>query len=92
MSLARRTGRFVPIVPPDVAAVDPGLATALTLPTNRLVGTPDTVAEQLEFLARDTLADEVMLSTVTFDVSARCRSLQLLAAEWAARDQAAAVI
>lgn len=86
MSLARRTGRFDPICTPEAAAKDPGLATARTIPTNRLVGVPELVADQLELLAEDTQANEVMVATITYGIEERCQSLELLAAEWELRD------
>jgi luciferase family oxidoreductase group 1 len=44
-----------------------------------IVGTPDSVREQVEALARDYGADEVMAVTITYDHSARRRSYELLA-------------
>jgi len=80
--LARQTGRFLPITSPDVAARDANLELALSLPTTRVVGDPAFVVEQLADLVHRTGADELMLSTVAFDVAARCRSLQLIAEAW----------
>ena len=86
MSLARRTGRFDPVCSPESAARNPGLAAARTIPTNRLVGAPELVADQLELLAEDTQADEVMVATMTHGIEERCQSLELLAGEWELRD------
>lgn len=49
----------------------------------QIVGTPETVRERIETLARRTQADEVMVTTVTHDPAARLRSYQLLAAAFA---------
>jgi luciferase family oxidoreductase group 1 len=47
------------------------------------IGSPATVAERLIELVRDTSADELMLSTLLPDLSARQRSLELIAAAMA---------
>jgi luciferase family oxidoreductase group 1 len=51
--------------------------------TLQIIGTPDTVRERIEALARRTQADEVMVTTVTHDPAARLRSYQLLARAFA---------
>lgn len=86
LALARRSGRFEPIVSPEVAAADPGLAMARSLRTGRLVGTPGSVADEIERLADDCEAAEVMVATVTHGIAARCQSLMLLAEEWQRRE------
>ena len=90
MMLARQTGRFLPITSPDVAAQDPNLELARTLPSTRVVGDPSFVIEQLVDLVHRTGADELMLSTVAFDVAARSRSLELIAGAWPSRAAAGA--
>jgi len=49
----------------------------------QIVGTPATVRERIEALAKRTQADEVMITTVTHDPAARIRSYQLLSAAFA---------
>ncbi|MEK6311346.1 MAG: LLM class flavin-dependent oxidoreductase, partial [Curtobacterium sp.] len=51
----------------------------------RFVGDAAQVADQLETLRRVTGADELLVTTITHDHSARVRSYELLAAEWARR-------
>jgi luciferase family oxidoreductase group 1 len=51
----------------------------------QFVGSAASVADQLEILAADTDADELMVTTVTHDHADRVHSYELLAAEWAAR-------
>ncbi|GAA1835208.1 LLM class flavin-dependent oxidoreductase [Pseudonocardia ailaonensis] len=48
----------------------------------QFVGSPATVAERLDTLARVTGADELMVTTITTDPADRVRSHELLAAEW----------
>ncbi|GAB2577687.1 putative monooxygenase (luciferase-like) [Paractinoplanes abujensis] len=48
------------------------------------VGSPRTVAEQLETLRRVTGADELLVTTITHDHADRVRSFELLAKEWIA--------
>jgi luciferase family oxidoreductase group 1 len=52
----------------------------------QLVGSPAAVADQLELLAFETGADELMVTTITHDHADRVRSFQLLAEEWARRE------
>ena len=80
--LARRTGRFQPLVPPDEANEHPDLASAAQLRTERLVGDTDAVVAGLDDLVARTHADEIMLSTSTFAVEDRVRSLELIAERW----------
>ncbi len=49
-----------------------------------IIGTPATVRERIEALARRTQADEIMVTTVTHSHEARLRSYQLLAGAFAA--------
>lgn len=51
----------------------------------QFVGSPSTVADQLEILASETGADELVVTTITHDHEDRVRSHELIAAEWAAR-------
>ncbi|BCJ49048.1 putative monooxygenase (luciferase-like) [Actinoplanes sp. NBRC 14428] len=48
----------------------------------QFVGSPRTVAGQLRALQRATGADELLVTTVTFDHADRVRSYELLAKEW----------
>jgi luciferase family oxidoreductase group 1 len=82
MTLALRTGRFIPLMPPEAAASHPDLAAARRLPTKRIVGTPGAVVERLEQLARETAADEIMVFPFTHGIDERIRSLELLAQAW----------
>lgn len=52
----------------------------------QFVGSPSTVAERLDTLARVTGADELVITSVTYDLEDRLRSHQLLAAEWGLTD------
>ena len=51
----------------------------------QFVGSPETVADQLEVLAAATGADELLLTTITHDHADRVRSYELIASEWARR-------
>jgi alkanesulfonate monooxygenase SsuD/methylene tetrahydromethanopterin reductase-like flavin-dependent oxidoreductase (luciferase family) len=51
----------------------------------QIVGSPATAADQLEILAEETGADELLITTITHDHADRVRSYQLLAEEWARR-------
>jgi alkanesulfonate monooxygenase SsuD/methylene tetrahydromethanopterin reductase-like flavin-dependent oxidoreductase (luciferase family) len=48
----------------------------------QFVGTPETVAERLETLRRVTGADELLVTTMTYDHADRVRSFELLAKHW----------
>ncbi len=85
LTVAIRTGRLRPLPTPETASADPELPAAERLSTNRIVGDPASVADQLDDLARRTGAAELMLSTVAHDVAVRCRSLELVADAWSAR-------
>jgi alkanesulfonate monooxygenase SsuD/methylene tetrahydromethanopterin reductase-like flavin-dependent oxidoreductase (luciferase family) len=54
----------------------------------QFVGSPATVVERLETLARVTQADELVVTTITTDHADRVRSTELLAAAWAQRGTA----
>ena len=51
----------------------------------QFVGSPATVADQLEILAAETGADELLITTITHDHADRLRSYELLAGEWSRR-------
>jgi len=48
----------------------------------QFVGAPSTVAERLETLRRVTEADELLVTTMTYDHADRVRSFELLAKQW----------
>jgi luciferase family oxidoreductase group 1 len=48
----------------------------------QFTGSPATVAERLDVLARATGADELVVTTITHDHADRVRSYELLAREW----------
>jgi len=82
MTLAIRTGRLVPLLSPELAASHPDLAAAKQMPSNRIVGAPDTVVARLEALLDETAANEIMVFTFTHGIDERIRSLELLADAW----------
>jgi luciferase family oxidoreductase group 1 len=81
-SLGRRTGKFIRLPSPQDAAVHPDLAEANRLPSSRIVGETSTVIVELEDLVARTGADELMVTSVAYDLSARIRSIELLAEHW----------
>ncbi|MGD9705512.1 MAG: LLM class flavin-dependent oxidoreductase [Acidimicrobiia bacterium] len=81
-ALGRRTGRFTPLPSAAAAAAHPDLPEAQRLPTNRIVGEVTDVVTRLRDLAVRTAANELMVTAVAFDLSARVRSLELLAEHW----------
>ena len=82
MLLARHTGRFLPLMTPEEAAEHPQREVAGRIASNRVVGTPAEVVPRLEQLVEAAGADELMVSTVAYDVADRCRSMTLLAEAW----------
>jgi luciferase family oxidoreductase group 1 len=82
MRLSIRTNRLRPVPSIAEAEADPERAAAEAMPSNAIVGSPETVVEGLRELARDTGADELMLSASTHGVEERIRSLELVAAAW----------
>jgi len=81
-ALGRRTGRFIRLPSPQDAAVHPDLEQANSLPSSRIVGEISTVIRDLEELVARTQANEVMVTSVAYDLSARIRSIELLAEHW----------
>ena len=81
-ALRRRTGRFAPLASPQDATDHPDFAAAERIVTNRIVGEVSDVVERLRELASRTAANELMVTAVAFDLAARERSLELLAARW----------
>ena len=82
MTLALRTGRRLALLSPAAAANHPDLATARSMPTNRIVGAPGPVVARIEALAHQTKADEIMVFPFTHGIDERVRSLELLAHAW----------
>jgi luciferase family oxidoreductase group 1 len=80
--LARRTGRFRPLMSPEAANEHPDLGAAMQLRTDRLVGDAETVTAGLDDLVSRTQADELMISTSTYALDERVRSFELLAEAW----------
>jgi alkanesulfonate monooxygenase SsuD/methylene tetrahydromethanopterin reductase-like flavin-dependent oxidoreductase (luciferase family) len=50
--------------------------------STRFVGSPATVAKSLRILQEATGADELLVTTITYEHADRVRSAQLLAKEW----------
>jgi luciferase family oxidoreductase group 1 len=86
-ALGRRTGRFIRLPSPAVAAAHPDLEEANRLPTSRIVGEISMVVRELEELVARTGANEVMVTSVAYDLAARIRSIELLAEHWPNTDQ-----
>ena len=84
-ALGRRTGRFIRLPSPLDASVHPDMAEANRLPTGRIVGTPDAVLPELQNLVSRTGASELMVTSVAYDLTARIRSIELLAQHWLAK-------
>jgi luciferase family oxidoreductase group 1 len=85
MRLAIRTNRLRPLPSPEEAAVDPERAAAEGMPSNAIVGTPDTAVAGLRDLAERTGADELMISASTYGAPERVRNLELIAGSWGLR-------
>lgn len=90
MTSGIRVGRFEPLRSPERAAEmlgdramqaprDPGRP---PVENGRVVGTAETVVDELDQLVAETGADEIMVSTVGYDVATRLRAVELLAAHW----------
>ena len=82
MRLAIRTNRLRPVPSVDQALADPERSAAEAMPSNAIVGTPETVAADLRELAGRTSADELMLSASTYGAAERVRSIELVARAW----------
>jgi luciferase family oxidoreductase group 1 len=82
MMLGVRTGRFTPLVSAQIAAGHPELAVAQRMPSNRIIGMVDGVVARLTQLAHQTAANELMITTLTYGIDERMRSLELLAQAW----------
>jgi luciferase family oxidoreductase group 1 len=81
--LGIRTGRRMPLMSPEDADRHPDLPLARSMPSNRIVGDAATVGAALADLIDRTAADEIMISTMTFGLAERIRTLELVAEQWA---------
>ena len=77
-----RTGKRAPLISPAEAADHPDLPAAKAMSTNAIIGTPVEVKGALEALAEATCASELMISTSTFNVETRLKTLDLLSEVW----------
>jgi luciferase family oxidoreductase group 1 len=82
MRLSIRTNRLRPVPSLEEAVRDPERAAAEAMPSNAIIGAPETALAELRQLAADTGADEVMVTASTHGVVERLRSLELLAQAW----------
>jgi luciferase family oxidoreductase group 1 len=77
-----------PILSVETASKHADRALALAMTPDRVSGSPDTVTKALRLLAEQTDADELMVTTVTHDISERLASMRLLADTWMREDVA----
>ncbi|MBQ29195.1 MAG: alkanal monooxygenase [Acidimicrobiaceae bacterium] len=77
-----RTGRFLPLCPPDEAVSHPEWERAAAMPSNAINGTADQVVTGLRQLAEETEANELFVYGATYGVEERLMSLELIAKRW----------
>jgi len=89
MSLSLRSGRLIPIVPPEEAAevlagLDPAVAADVfaRMPGTQIATTPDRAVAELRALIERTGADELMVTGTAYDVETREHTLRELATRW----------
>lgn len=82
LRLGIRTNRRHPLLSPEDAARHPDADAARRMPTEQLMGSVERVVEGLHHLVRRTGANELMLTTATYDVADKLRSLQLVDDAW----------
>ena len=82
--LGIRTNRRTPLLSPDEAAVHPDIDVARSMPSNRIVDDGPGAVSRLMALAAETQASELMISTMTYALPERVRTLQLVAEHWPA--------
>jgi luciferase family oxidoreductase group 1 len=82
MRLSIRTNRLRPVPSLEEAVGDPERAAAEAMPSNAIIGAPETAVASLRQLATDTGADELMVTASTHGVAERLHSLELLAQAW----------
>jgi luciferase family oxidoreductase group 1 len=79
----RATGQYLPLESPETALAYPYTPIDRDrIAQNRkrlFVGTPDKLKDRLDEIARDTKADEIMITTMIYDHAARVHSYELLA-------------
>ena len=77
-----RSGRPQPLATPEEAAAYPYTALDLQVARERFagqaIGSPETVRRQLTRLLERTAADELMLTTMVYDIDDRIRSFELV--------------
>lgn len=78
-----RTNRLAPLISPDAAAAHPLADQARAMPTDQLAGSTEVVIEGLRTLMARTGAHELMLTSSTYDVADRLRSIELISDAWA---------
>jgi luciferase family oxidoreductase group 1 len=77
-----RTGRFLPLCPPDEALSHPEWERAASMPNNAINGTADEVVTGLSELAEETEAKELFVYGPTYGIQERLLSLELIAKRW----------
>jgi luciferase family oxidoreductase group 1 len=82
--LGIRTNRRTPLLSPADAAVHPDIDVARSMPSNRIVDDGPGAVARLMALAAETEASELMVSTMTYALPERVRTLELLAQHWPA--------
>lgn len=86
MAASIRTGQRLPLQPP-VENLDDALGPEVAgfvegFQAVRAVGSPETVVRELEAIVDDLGADELIVTTYTYDPAMRTRSFELLAQAW----------
>lgn len=80
-------GQLVPVPPVDVALqfleAERARGTSMPVARRMILGAPATVRAGIEALAREYVAEEVMLVTITYEHAARVRSYELVAEAFA---------
>jgi luciferase family oxidoreductase group 1 len=85
MTVNIRNNRRSPILRVDDAIAHPEAELAVEMSRGRIVGTSDVAVDALQLLAKETGADELMITTVTHGIEERLRSMELLAGAWQRR-------
>ena len=77
-----RTGRLLPLLPPEDAETHPEMTAARRMTTSSISGTADEVVAGLEQLVQSTSANELMIYAPTHGLSERVATLEALAEAW----------
>ena len=77
-----RTGQRHPLLSPEAANAHPDFPAARAMPSNSFIGTAQEVLESLGSLQKATQANELMISTSTYSIENRIKTLELLSAAW----------